>query len=71
MSLEVRHLSLIHISRYIAHIPNAEQLAIAFRYPSLENAVHETALAVDTAVQKAIKSGDKEYGVNIDEVRCV
>ena len=56
-------------ARYIAHIPNAEQLAIAFRYPSLENAVHETALAADTAVQKAIKSGDKEYGVNIDEVR--
>ena len=31
--------------------------------------MHETALAADTAVQKAIESGDKEYGVNIDEVR--
>lgn len=56
-------------ARYTAHIPNAEQLAIVFRYPSLENAVHETALAADTAVQKAIESGDKEYGINIDEVR--
>lgn len=56
-------------ARYTAHIPNAEQLAVAVRYPSLENAVRETALAADTAVQKAIESGDKEYGVNIDEVR--
>ena len=56
-------------ARYTAHIPNAKQLAVAVRYPSLENAVRETALAADTAVQKAIESGDKEYGVNIDELR--
>ena len=56
-------------ARYTAHIPNAEQLSVAVRYPSLENAAHETALAADTAVRKAVESGDKEYGVNIDEVR--
>ena len=56
-------------ARYTAHIPNAEQLAVAVWYPSLENAVRETALAADAAVQKAIESGDKEYGVNIGEVR--
>ena len=37
-------------ARYTAHIPNAEQLAVAVRYPSLENAVRETALAADAAV---------------------
>lgn len=56
-------------ARYTAHIPNAEQLAVAVQYPSLENAVRETALAADAAVRKAIEGGDKEYGINIDEVR--
>ena len=56
-------------ARYTAHIPNAEQLAIAFRYPSLENAVIETAFAADRIVREAIDSGSKEYSVNIDEAR--
>lgn len=38
-------------ARYTAHIPNAEQLAVAVQYPSLENAVRETALAADAAVR--------------------
>lgn len=56
-------------ARYTAHIPNAELLAIAFKYPTLDNAVRETALTADAAVQKAVESGDREYGINIDEVR--
>lgn len=56
-------------ARYTAHIPNAEQLAVAVWYPSLENAARETALTADAAVQKAVESGDREYGINIDEVR--
>ena len=50
-------------ARYTAHIPNAEQLAVAVRYPSLENAVCETALAADAAVQKAIESGPTLCGL--------
>lgn len=56
-------------ARYIAHIPNAEQLAIAFRYPNLENAVIETAFAADRIVREAIDSGSKEYSFNTDEER--
>lgn len=50
-------------ARYTAHIPNAEQLAVAVQYPSLENAVRETALAADAAVQKAIESGPTLCGL--------
>ena len=56
-------------ARYTAHIPNAEQLAIAFRYPNLENAVIETAFAADRIVREAIDSGNKEYSINTNEER--
>ena len=56
-------------ARYIAHIPNAEQLAIAVQYPNLENAVIETAFAADRIVREAIDSGSKEYSFNTDEER--
>lgn len=54
---------------YTAHIPNAGQLAIAFKYPSLDNAVRETALVADAEMQKMLKSGSAEYVISIDEAR--
>ena len=56
-------------ARYTAHIPNAEQLAIAVQYPSLENAVRETAIMADRIVEEAIDRGGEEYSFNIDEAR--
>ena len=38
-------------ARYTAHIPNAKQLAIAVQYPSLENAVRETAITADRIIR--------------------
>lgn len=56
-------------ARYTAHIPNAEQLAIAFKYPSLNNIMRETALAADIEMCNMLENGNKEYVINIDEVR--
>lgn len=56
-------------ARYTAYIPNAELLAIAFKYPTLDNAVRETALTAETKMQKMLESGSKECSINIDEVR--
>lgn len=56
-------------ARYTSHIPNAEQLAIAVQYPSLENAVRETAIMVDRIVEEAIDRGGEEYSFNTDEAR--
>ena len=56
-------------ARYTAHIPNAEQLAVAIQYPSLENAVRETAIMADHIVREAIDSGSEEYSINTDDAR--
>lgn len=56
-------------ARYTAHIPNAKQLAIAVQYPSLENAVRETAIMADRIVQEAIDCSNKKYSINTDELR--
>lgn len=56
-------------ARYTAHIPNAELLAIAFKYPTLDNAVRETALTAETEMQKMLESGSKECSISIDKVR--
>ena len=56
-------------ARYTAHIPNAKQLAIAVQYPSLENAVRETAIMADRIVREAIDCSNKKYSINTDELR--
>ncbi|MFQ8953814.1 MAG: DUF6329 domain-containing protein [Oscillospiraceae bacterium] len=56
-------------ARYTAHIPNAEQLAVAIQYPSLENAVRETAIMADRIVREAIDCSNKKYSINTDELR--
>ena len=56
-------------ARYTAHIPNAKQLAIAVQYPSLENAVRETAITADRIVREAIDCSNKKYSINTDELR--
>ena len=44
-------------ARYTAHIPNAKQLAIAVQYPSLENAVRETAIMAVFGIITALPDG--------------